>query len=61
MLSNIGASNGITKNFETVREVLKDFVTVRDPGKAPAVKVCSLYSAGTDVHMCLAVSTCAIL
>lgn len=39
MLAYTGASNGITKNFETVREVLKDFVTVRDAGKAPPVKV----------------------
>ena len=38
-----GASNGITKNFETVQDVLKDFVTVRDASKAPAVKVSNLF------------------
>ena len=42
LLCCAGANNGITKNFETVREVLKDFVPVRDADKAPVVKVCSL-------------------
>lgn len=38
-----GATNGISKNFETVKEVLKDFVDIHEPGKdkAPA-KVCCL-------------------
>lgn len=40
-----GASNGITKNFETVQEVLKDFVALRDASKAPAVKVSRLFNA----------------
>ena len=38
-----GASNGINKNFETVQEVLGDFVSVHDAGKEPAaVKVPAL-------------------
>lgn len=40
-----GASNGITKNFETVQEVLKDFVAIRDASKAPVVKVSVLSNA----------------
>lgn len=40
-----GASNGITKNFETVQDVLKSFVTIRDASKAPAAKVNSLSDA----------------
>ena len=40
-----GASNGITKNFETVQDVLKDFVAIRDASKAPTAKVSSLSDA----------------
>jgi CRISPR/Cas system-associated endonuclease Cas3-HD len=41
MLQLSGASNGINKNFETVQEVLKDFVTFHEYGKKPAAgKVC---------------------
>ena len=44
-----GASNGITKNFETVQEVLKDFVAIRDASKAPVVKVSRLSNAAGPV------------
>ena len=40
-----GASNGINKNFETVQDVLKDFVSIRDASKAPAAKVSSMFDA----------------
>ena len=40
-----GASNGITKNFETVQDFLKDFVTIRDASKAPSATVSSLSDA----------------
>lgn len=39
-----GATNGISKNFDTVKEVLKDFVDIHEPGKGKApAKVCSTF------------------
>ncbi len=52
-----GASNGINKNFETVQEVLKDFVTFHEYGKQPAAgKVWTPL-----IHYCSAASSCSVL